>query len=40
MHDGGSIVLVSSDVHLKGIPFHQTYGATKATLRPEAWRRS
>jgi NAD(P)-dependent dehydrogenase (short-subunit alcohol dehydrogenase family) len=38
MHDGGSIVLVSSGVHLKGIPFYQTYGATKAALR--FWARS
>ncbi|MBO0737510.1 MAG: SDR family oxidoreductase [Alphaproteobacteria bacterium] len=38
MHDGGSIVLVSSGVHLKGIPFYHTYGATKAALR--FWARS
>jgi NAD(P)-dependent dehydrogenase (short-subunit alcohol dehydrogenase family) len=38
MHDGGAIVLVSSGVHLKGIPFYQTYGATKAALR--FWARS
>jgi NAD(P)-dependent dehydrogenase (short-subunit alcohol dehydrogenase family) len=38
MHDGGSIVLVSSGVHLKGIPFYQSYGATKAALR--FWARS
>jgi NAD(P)-dependent dehydrogenase (short-subunit alcohol dehydrogenase family) len=37
-HDGGSIVLVSSGVHLKGIPLYQTYGATKAALR--FWARS
>ena len=33
MRDGGSIVLVSSGVHMKGIPFYATYGATKAALR-------
>ena len=38
MHDGGSIVLVSSGVHMKGIPFYHTYGATKAALR--FWARS
>jgi NAD(P)-dependent dehydrogenase (short-subunit alcohol dehydrogenase family) len=38
MHDGGSIVLVSSGVHLKGIPLYQSYGATKAALR--FWARS
>jgi NAD(P)-dependent dehydrogenase (short-subunit alcohol dehydrogenase family) len=38
MHAGGAIVLVSSGVHLKGIPFYQTYGATKAALR--FWARS
>jgi NAD(P)-dependent dehydrogenase (short-subunit alcohol dehydrogenase family) len=38
MRDGGSIVLVSSGVHMKGIPLYQTYGATKAALR--FWARS
>jgi NAD(P)-dependent dehydrogenase (short-subunit alcohol dehydrogenase family) len=38
MHDGGSIVLVSSGAHLKGIPLYQTYGATKAAVR--FWARS
>ncbi len=38
MRDGGAIVLVSSGVHLKGIPAYQTYGATKAALR--FWARS
>jgi NAD(P)-dependent dehydrogenase (short-subunit alcohol dehydrogenase family) len=40
MRDGGSIVLVSSGAHLKGkgIPFYQTYGATKAA--PRFWARS
>jgi NAD(P)-dependent dehydrogenase (short-subunit alcohol dehydrogenase family) len=33
MRDHGAIVLVSSGVHLKGIPFYVTYGATKAALR-------
>lgn len=30
---GGSIVLVSSGLHLKGLPAHATYSATKAALR-------
>ena len=38
MDDGGSIVLVSSGVHMKGIPIYHTYGATKAALR--FWARS
>jgi NAD(P)-dependent dehydrogenase (short-subunit alcohol dehydrogenase family) len=38
IHDGGAIVLLSSGVHLKGIPFYQTYGATKAAIR--FWARS
>jgi NAD(P)-dependent dehydrogenase (short-subunit alcohol dehydrogenase family) len=38
MNDGGSIVLVSSCVHLKGIPQYTVYGATKAALR--SWARS
>jgi NAD(P)-dependent dehydrogenase (short-subunit alcohol dehydrogenase family) len=38
MHNGGSIVLGSSGVQLKGIPFYKTYGATKAALR--FWARS
>jgi NAD(P)-dependent dehydrogenase (short-subunit alcohol dehydrogenase family) len=33
MTDGGSIVLVSSDLHLKGLPKHGTYSATKAAVR-------
>jgi NAD(P)-dependent dehydrogenase (short-subunit alcohol dehydrogenase family) len=33
MRDGGAIVLVSSGVHMKGIPFYVTYSATKAALR-------
>jgi NAD(P)-dependent dehydrogenase (short-subunit alcohol dehydrogenase family) len=38
MNDGGSIILVSSCVHLKGIPQYTVYGATKAALR--SWARS
>lgn len=38
MRDGGSIVLVSSGVHMKGIPQYHTYGATKAAMR--FWARS
>jgi NAD(P)-dependent dehydrogenase (short-subunit alcohol dehydrogenase family) len=33
LRDGGSVVLVSSGVHLKGIPMYVTYAATKAALR-------
>jgi NAD(P)-dependent dehydrogenase (short-subunit alcohol dehydrogenase family) len=33
MTRGGSIVLVSSGLHLKGLPAHGTYSATKAALR-------
>jgi NAD(P)-dependent dehydrogenase (short-subunit alcohol dehydrogenase family) len=33
MNDGGSVVLVSSCVHLKGIPQYTVYGATKAAVR-------
>jgi NAD(P)-dependent dehydrogenase (short-subunit alcohol dehydrogenase family) len=33
MNDGGSIVLVASCVHLKGIPQYTVYGATKAAVR-------
>jgi len=33
MKNGGSIVLVSSGLHLKGLPAHGTYAATKAALR-------
>jgi NAD(P)-dependent dehydrogenase (short-subunit alcohol dehydrogenase family) len=33
MRDNGSIVLVSSGLHLKGLPFYITYSATKAALR-------
>ena len=30
---GGSVVLVSSGLHLKGLPEHGTYAATKAAMR-------
>jgi NAD(P)-dependent dehydrogenase (short-subunit alcohol dehydrogenase family) len=33
LKDGGSVVLVSSAVHLKGFPAHSTYSATKAAIR-------
>jgi NAD(P)-dependent dehydrogenase (short-subunit alcohol dehydrogenase family) len=33
MNDSGSIILVSSCVHLMGIPQYTVYGATKAALR-------
>jgi NAD(P)-dependent dehydrogenase (short-subunit alcohol dehydrogenase family) len=33
LRNGGSIVLVSSAAHLKGIPFYVTYSATKAVMR-------
>ena len=33
LRDKGSIVLVSSGAHLKGIPFYVTYSATKAAMR-------
>jgi NAD(P)-dependent dehydrogenase (short-subunit alcohol dehydrogenase family) len=33
MRKGGSIVMVSSGLHLKGLPEHGTYAATKAALR-------
>jgi NAD(P)-dependent dehydrogenase (short-subunit alcohol dehydrogenase family) len=33
MRRGGSIVLVSSGLHLKGFPAHGVYSATKAALR-------
>jgi NAD(P)-dependent dehydrogenase (short-subunit alcohol dehydrogenase family) len=33
MPEGGSIVLVSSGLHLKGLPEHGTYSATKAAMR-------
>jgi NAD(P)-dependent dehydrogenase (short-subunit alcohol dehydrogenase family) len=33
MRKGGSIVLVSSGLHLKGLPEHGTYAATKAAVR-------
>ena len=33
MKNGGSIVLVSSVLHVKGLPAHGTYSATKAALR-------
>jgi NAD(P)-dependent dehydrogenase (short-subunit alcohol dehydrogenase family) len=33
MRKGGSVVLVSSSLHLKGLPEHGTYAATKAAVR-------
>lgn len=36
MTDGGSVVLVSSAMHLMGIPGHTAYAATKAALRSYA----
>jgi NAD(P)-dependent dehydrogenase (short-subunit alcohol dehydrogenase family) len=36
MTGGGSIILVSSAMHLMGIPGHTTYAATKAALRSYA----
>jgi NAD(P)-dependent dehydrogenase (short-subunit alcohol dehydrogenase family) len=33
MRKGGSMVLVSSGLHLKGLPEHGTYAATKAAVR-------
>lgn len=33
MTRGGSIVLVSSGMHLKGLPEHSTYAASKAAIR-------
>jgi NAD(P)-dependent dehydrogenase (short-subunit alcohol dehydrogenase family) len=33
LRDGGSIVLVSSGMHLKGIPAYGVYSATKAAIR-------
>jgi NAD(P)-dependent dehydrogenase (short-subunit alcohol dehydrogenase family) len=33
MRKGGSVVLVSSGLHLKGLPEHGTYAATKAAMR-------
>jgi NAD(P)-dependent dehydrogenase (short-subunit alcohol dehydrogenase family) len=33
LRNGGSIVLVSSGVHMKGIPVYSTYAATKAAMR-------
>jgi NAD(P)-dependent dehydrogenase (short-subunit alcohol dehydrogenase family) len=36
MTRGGSIVLVSSAMHVMGIPGHTTYAATKAALRSYA----
>ena len=33
MQKGGSIVLVSSGVHLKGVPQYTVYAATKAAMR-------
>jgi NAD(P)-dependent dehydrogenase (short-subunit alcohol dehydrogenase family) len=36
MRGGGSIILVSSAMHVMGIPGHTTYAATKAALRSYA----
>jgi NAD(P)-dependent dehydrogenase (short-subunit alcohol dehydrogenase family) len=36
MTDGGSIILVSSAMHVMGIPGHTAYAATKAALRSYA----
>jgi NAD(P)-dependent dehydrogenase (short-subunit alcohol dehydrogenase family) len=33
LNTGGSIILVSSGAHLKGVPGHSVYGAAKAALR-------
>jgi NAD(P)-dependent dehydrogenase (short-subunit alcohol dehydrogenase family) len=33
LRSGGAIVLVSSGLHLKGLPEHGTYSATKAAIR-------
>jgi NAD(P)-dependent dehydrogenase (short-subunit alcohol dehydrogenase family) len=33
MKNGGSIILVSSGLHQKGVPAHGTYSATKAAIR-------
>jgi NAD(P)-dependent dehydrogenase (short-subunit alcohol dehydrogenase family) len=33
LRKGGSVVLVSSGLHLKGLPEHGTYAATKAAVR-------
>src|SRR5579871_4023307 len=33
LRDGGSIVLVSSGAHLKGLPFYTAYSAAKAAMR-------
>jgi NAD(P)-dependent dehydrogenase (short-subunit alcohol dehydrogenase family) len=33
LRNGGSIVLVASGLHLKGLPEHSTYAATKAAMR-------
>lgn len=33
MNDGGSVILVSSGVHIKGVPQYTVYGATKAAVR-------
>ena len=33
LRKGGSVVLISSGLHLKGLPEHGTYAATKAALR-------
>ncbi len=36
LRDGGSIILVSSRLHTKGIPDHNVCSATKAAIRPFA----
>jgi NAD(P)-dependent dehydrogenase (short-subunit alcohol dehydrogenase family) len=33
LRPGGAVVLVSSTLHLKGLPEHSTYAATKAAIR-------
>ena len=33
LHDGGSIVLISSTAHLSGVPVFTTYSASKAAMR-------
>ena len=33
LNDGGSVILISSGLHLKGFPAHSTYSATKAAVR-------
>lgn len=33
LRDGGSVVMVSSSAHLKGVPVYTTYAASKAAIR-------